>query len=123
MGGFTIQAVYYVESQNPGFNPIAIRPKIKEDQVEWEDTGHGRAVSYSKLFFDDKAVVPFLEAPVIAPQRIKVVSKEGKTIELTKLTLDIFKSKVPAAKKENLNFKTDDDVQKYYLTTDFYGSF
>lgn len=123
MGGYTIQAVYYVESQNPGFNPLAIRLQIKEDQVEWEDTGHGRAVSYSKLFFDDKAVVPSLETPTIAPNRIKVISRDGKTIELTKLTLDIFKNKVHAAKKEKLNFKTDEDVQKYYLTTDFYGSF
>lgn len=119
------QGVYYLETQNPGMNPIAIRPEMTpSDYVAWEDTGHGRILRFDKIFFDG-IDLDSLDSKKIAdtPKVIKFISKQGDNFSLVLLTLKIFNDllKEHVACGGSLNFKDDRELQDYYLKTDFYG--
>ena len=125
---YTLQeGVYYLEpSQNHGMNPIAIRPKIQQHYISWEDTGNGRSVSYSALYFDgDEIKAPF-KSPKTLPQTIDVYTKgdknsSAKHFHLVQLTNKIFEEKLRGlvACEESLKFESDEAVRKHYLKTNF----
>jgi len=113
--------VYYLESQNPNMNPIAIRVEITPpNYVSWEDTSHGRVVRFSKLLVDGREIQ---EKPEKAPERIEAVDMDGNKYILVKLTTQIFNEKLKkfVAGGESLNFNNDQELQDYYLKADFYS--
>jgi hypothetical protein len=111
--------VYYLASQNPGLNPLAIRPEINSSYISWEDTGHGRAFSYSQILIDGK------EAPLSPkelPESIIITTEKGEVYKLVKLTSSIFKERLKnqVAGSKKLENMSDQALQDYYLNTDFY---
>lgn len=120
------RGVYYVESDNQDVNPIAIRPEITPQWVAWEDTGNGRSFSYEHIKIDDEPLELKSENPESPPSEVPEViefSSPKGHFKLRKLTKEFFdnhlKNRVAAG--GSLNFNSDQDVQEYYLKTDFYG--
>jgi len=116
----TLEGVYYLESENPNMNPIAVRPQIHApDYVGWEDTSHGRVVRFSKILVDGHEIRPNEKLP----EKIEVVDTNGITYVLVKLTTKIFNEKLKkiVAGGESLNFNNDKELQDFYLKTDFYS--
>jgi hypothetical protein len=117
-----IKGVYYLESQNPNMNPIAIRPELTlPNYVAWEDTGHGRILRFKKVLADRKEILGPIEK---IPDKIEIISEDNQIYTLVKLTNQIFNEKLKGlvAGGETLNFKTDEELQEYYLTADFYSA-
>lgn len=118
-----LRGVYYMESQNPNMNPIAIRPGLTPpDYVAWEDTGNGRIVRFSKILFDGQE--PETIAPDRIPEKIEITSQDGNDYKLVKLTIQIFNEKLKniVAGGASLNFNNDQELQEYYLKADFYSA-
>lgn len=111
-------------------NCIAIRPQLKkldkEFRVEWEDTGKGMSCNATELFLDAKTASDGNPFPDTIPKKITIKREISAGIEeeitLEFLTLQIFKEKLLSSVigKKNINFKNDEDIQKYYLETNFY---
>ena len=118
----TVNGVYYLESQNQGMNLIAIRPSMSPyHYISWEDTGHGRSIKFTSVSFDNEKMQ--LPCPLKSiPNKIDVIAETG-NYRFVKLTQKIFNEKVKpfVTGSGSLNFKTDDEAQEYYLTTDFGG--
>lgn len=121
-----IPGVYYLESANANMNPIAIRVGLSEpDYIYWEDTGHGRSVRADKIYLDGVEVT---DASAIdqekMPETIEFINLEGEKFKFVKLTAKIFNDKLKpyVARGTHLNFKTDEEVQRYYQDADFYGA-
>lgn len=102
--------VYYVEraENGPPFNPIAIRPRIYVDRIEWEDTSNGARISFKEIEVGQDQ------------KKIKIISKEGYVVILSILTLALFDEKVRHRVAGNLQVKTDKELSDYYLNTNFY---
>ena len=80
--------VYYVEvPKGVSANPIAIRPEIYADQVQWQDTSKGKVLKLGKV----ENLAGLTKSP---PDSLVIISKEGQRYKLTKLTLDIYNEKV-----------------------------
>lgn len=120
------RGVYYLESQNPYMNPIAIVPEITPpDYVAWNDTSNGRILRFKKILLDGVELKGNLEKFVVGdklPKIIEFVAKDGQIYKLVKLTLPLFNEKLihRVAGGEGLKFKSDEELQEYYLKTDFY---
>ena len=113
--------VYYLESQNSDMNPIAVRPEITPpNYVSWEDTSHGRIVHFTKILVDGHEV----RENEKLPEKIEVIDVNGNKYVLVKLTTQIFNDKLKknVAGGESLNFTNDEELQNYYLKTDFYSA-
>lgn len=113
-------SVYYLESQNPNMNPIAIRPELTpSNYAAWEDTSNGRIIRFSKILLNDQEIQE--EAIGLSPERIEIIDLNGQSYKLVKLTVAIFNEKLKdhVAGGASLNFATDQELQDYYLKTDF----
>ncbi len=113
-------SVFYLESQNPNMNPLAIRPAITpSDYISWEDTSNGRIIRFSKILIDGHEIQT---QPEKLPERIEFIAQDGQSYKLVKLTLEIFNTKLKdfVASGASLNFKNDQELQDYYLKADFY---
>lgn len=111
--------VYYLESQNPNMNPLAIRPEVTPpDYAAWNDTANGRIMHCSKVLIDD---VEFQDGQLqgIIPNRIEVFDNKGNVFRLVKLTTQLFNEKLKdqVAGGDNLNFSSDQELQNYFLKT------
>lgn len=117
--------VYYVESDNPqsSRSPIAIQPQLDLFQVIWDTNTSSKetTIAIKTLEIDSKKITHFHELPNLAPRTIKILSTSGEIISLTLLTLQIFTEhvKTKVAGERNLNFTSDQEVQDYYLNTNF----
>jgi hypothetical protein len=119
---FTLDGVYYLESQNPSMNPIAIRPGVSPpDYISWEDTSNGRILHASKILLDGQELV---NKPSALPNRIEIISSSGETYKLIKLTKQIFENKLKTsvAGGDKLHFQNDQEIQEYFLKTNFEGN-
>lgn len=110
----TYNQVYYVESPNVR-NPVAIRPHIKDDIIEWEDTGRGDYAAINKIRFTPSPK----EHPETIPEKIEVITPQGEPITLHRLTLQLYNDEVRDYVAGKPKFSTEDELQKYYLTTNF----
>lgn len=121
----SIKGVYFLESANPHFNPIAIRVKIHPPHfIVWEDTNHERGFQFSKILFDGHPPLSTLPKEIQGdeiPQTIEATSETGELYKLVKLTVKIFNQKLKnrVAGGKSLDFKEDSELQEYYLTTNF----
>ena len=108
----TINAVYFVEAAHTDkhFNPIAIRPTIFNERCDWEDTSRGAFFYYEALEIINK------NEP---PKTIKLIGTDDSEVTLTLMTVNIFNSKVKPNVFGDLQFDSDDALQKYYLTEEF----
>jgi len=113
-----IDAVYFVESEKP-HNVIAVRPHLSHDSVWWEDTSRGTEVRYTKLKVDGKDFTGVLST---TPNLLEMVLDDGSTCQLSKLTQKLFNEKVKyhVAGGETMIHNSDEDLQNYYLHTNFY---
>lgn len=110
----TYNRVYYVESSELR-NPIAIRPHLINEYMEWEDTSRGSHAKIKKIRF-----TPFSKKdPKSIPDKIEIVTMEGEIVTLHKLTLNLYNDKVKEFVAGKPDFKTDDELQNYYLNTNF----
>lgn len=118
--------VYYVESQNKDTNPLAMRIGLSEpDYIYWEDTGNGRSFHAKQIFLDGQEVTDAKSVDKEKmPRTIEFTTPDDETFKLVKLTKDIFDEKLRplVAKGDKLDFKSDEEVQKYFAETDFYTS-
>lgn len=107
--------VFFVETENPHFNPLAIRPRMDGDHVSWEDTSRGTSVEVKQVVVenDQKLTVP--------PERVKLILKNEEEITLVFLTNQLFNQTVckKVAGGGLLKFPSDEAVQKYFLDTNF----
>jgi len=113
--------VYYLETQNSNMNPIAVRPEITPPHsVSWEDTSHGRTISFTKILVDGHEI----RKDDKLPEKIEIIDANGSKYVLIKLTTKIFNEKLKdlVGGGKSLNFKDDDELQNYFLKTDFYSA-
>ena len=119
------RGVYYVESENPHINPIAIRPEVSPHSVAWEDTSNGRVVKCSRVLLDGEPMESKIAINSSIPEKIEFIGVDPKSerYKFVKLTNKIFDEKIryEVAGGESLNFKTDQELQDYYLKTNFMG--
>ncbi len=111
----SIYHVYYVECSNPKlhYNPIAIRPIINEKFATWEDTSRYTKVELKSCFLDMNENEKF-------PNKISIVTKQGVVLTLHELTLTLFNEKIKSHVTKSPTFSSDEEVQDFYLTHDFY---
>jgi hypothetical protein len=114
----TYSAVYYVlESEQGGINPLAIRPQIKNQGkvIEWEDTGHG--------FWSKLTTSPSTRDEMISycPTEIIVPISDTHQLKLVYLTKEIFDKHISKNAAMQPKFETTQELQNYYLNTNFYG--
>lgn len=110
----TYEAVYYVhtEEKSVPLNPIGIKPRIQNGKAWWDDTTPGRGRSFRITNVEmNQAETP--------PKKIEITTDDGKKVTLTYLTLDVYNKNVREKVVGKLNFNSDQEVQAYYLTTDF----
>jgi|ERR1700722_438586 len=108
------EQVYYVETTNPDrpLNLIAIRPKIIDKSIEWEDTSWGTR-------FEAKTIEINKGKNDIYPRVIVIYLKDGEKITLTKLILDIYNKSVKHWVAGKISFHSNEELQEYYLNTVF----
>ena len=105
--------VYFVEApKNMPMNPVAIRPEIFESKVHWLDTSRGVILELGQI--DNMDTLD--ETP---PEVIEITTQKGYHIRLKKLTLDIYNKSVKSRVMGSPSFKSDKDVQNFYLDSDF----
>ena len=112
--------VYYLESQNPMMNPIAIRPELTPpNYIAWEDTSNGRILSFANILINGQEFQTEIKD---IPTHITIIDLNGETYSLVKLTLAIFNDRLrkTVAGSEELNFQSDQEIQEYYLHTNFH---
>ncbi len=111
----TYEAVYYVQSDedNLKVNPIGIRPHIVKNMVWWDDTNPTRGTSFTVRKVD--------AATGNKPEKIEILTDDGKKVTLTYLTLDIYNKNIRNKVPGKPSFHTDKELQDFYLTTDFSG--
>ena len=103
--------VYFVQStDDPAANPVAIRPAVYENRIEWGDTAHGKVLVGAHV--DNLADV----AGQAAPDVIKITARDQKHYTLIKLTLEIYNKSVRDIVAEKPEFPTTEALQKHYLT-------
>lgn len=106
--------VYYVEAGSEStFNPIAIRPTIYKDFVRWEDTSRGTIVSLVEIELEPKDAIT-------SPQKITIKAENGDTIILWQLNLKLYNEKVKNLVYKGPEFKSDEELKKFYLINDFH---
>lgn len=105
------EKVYYVHSKDPKvlLNPIAIRPYVLGDRVEWEDTDRGGYIKFEKI--------------EISPshRQIKITGKNSEVVLLTLLTLKIYNERLKHLVGGHPEFSSDEELMNHYLNTNFYG--
>ncbi len=109
-----IEAVYHVLSSDKEetVNLIAIRPTYNNDLIVWEDTGRGTIYSLKEpLQFPANEI----------PDQIIFKAKNGNTYTLTKMTVERYNQYVREHAAGMLSFTTDEELQSYYLNTNFYS--
>lgn len=101
--------VYYIETNttNRDFAPIAIAPHIIQNRIEWSDTSRGDFV-----FFKNIALSP-------SEDKIEITTEEGDKVILKLLTLPIYNEKIRRWAAHQPIFNSDNELQDYYLTTNF----
>jgi hypothetical protein len=109
-----IRAVYYVDSERG--NPVAISPTISKEAILWGDTSRGLRFLFTEINLSPKDIVA--EKP---PEIIEFTLSNGHKIRLLYLTRKIFDEKVKnrVAGGNLMKFSSDDELQKYYLETNF----
>lgn len=114
-----IPGVYYVESSNMTSHPyslIAIRPTFEKSSVSWEDTSRGIhfPITSSSINIENAEC----EQP---PKRIEIISDQGENLTLHLLTKKYFEAVLQdsVACGRSFDFKSDEEVQSYYLNTSF----
>lgn len=105
--------VYYVDSSKfpLALNPMAIRPKIHEGFIEWEDTSHGTLVEFRSI---KRESTPH-------GNKISIEAKRGGIVILMPVTLEIFNKNVKEIVAGSPVFQSDQELKEYYLNTDFYA--
>jgi len=107
MSSITIQGVYYVDTPSK-VGHVAIRPTFQEKIARWEDTSGNRTVRLSQ---------PMKELPAL-PSRIELVfEKQITTLEY--LTLELYNEKLKSKVVGSPTFSSTEEVQRYYLETNF----
>lgn len=108
-GRIGILPVCYMQSNMKNLNmPIAIRLTIdiQSKRAFWEDTRRGHSIEVEKCQIGDNV--------------IDITSKDGtewKFVPLTKAIYDNIKDSLTSMPSE---LKNDEDVQAYYMQTNFY---
>lgn len=105
--------VYYVESakKDSVINPIAIRPTIVGERIEWADTSRG---TYRK--FKQIQIIPENQG---SPEKIHILAKDDEQITLVRLTLDVYNRFLKHRVAGQPAFTSDNEVKQHYLTTNF----
>lgn len=105
--------VYYVEtsSKNIPINPIAIRPSVQGNIIEWADTSRGtyRHFRHIKLEPESRET----------PEKIHIQTDKKEEITLTRLTLDVYNRYLRHRVAGSPAFASDEEVKKHYLNTNF----
>lgn len=106
--------VYYVHSPDPDLtlNLIAIRPRLMDHRIEWEDTSWGTRFEIADIDMDKGETDEY-------PREIKIRTKEGQKIILSLLNLENYNRHVKEWVVGQKNFNSDEELQQYYLKTDF----
>lgn len=110
---YSFNQVYYVQA-DPGnpVNPVAIRPEIFDDHIQWMDTSKGKIVRLERV----DNIESFGNT---TPDVIKITGKGGEHYTLKKLTLDIYNTNVKSRVMLPPSFNSTEEVQNFYLTADF----
>ncbi|NGX59824.1 MAG: hypothetical protein KR126chlam3_00981 [Chlamydiae bacterium] len=115
----SLEGVYYVESPGRPLGHIAIRPKFREQDVEWDDTSTGISMRLDPTSHHWEQLKS--QAPNSHLEKIAFVySKQKKQITLRYLTLELYNEKLKSKVAGKPSFSSTEELQKYYLSTDFY---
>ena len=115
----SLEGVYYVESPDRRLGHIAIRPKFREQDVEWDDTSTGMSMCLDPTSHHWEQLKS--QAPNSRLEKIALVyNKQKKQITLRYLTLELYNEKLKSNVASSPSFSSTEELQKYYLSTDFY---
>jgi len=118
VGPTTYEQVYYVDApEKMHMNPVAIRPKIRENRIEWEDTSRGTTFRTKKIEILNPKTAEAGEKSV--PNEIEILTGKDETITLQLLSLKIFNEKVRDRVAGKPEFHSDQELREYYLYTNF----
>ena len=114
---FRYNAVYYVDVANSrvSFNPIAIRPYLQAGYVGWEDTVKSRLF---KVVQENSSYTN--PSHTLFPEKISLKLDGNVNVNLIFLSVDLYNKKVKNSVIGCLEFDSDDALQQYYLSTNFY---
>lgn len=100
--------VYYVEGTGKrSFNLIAIEPRVIEKRIEWQDTSRGVCLNVINVTSEENE------------EKISILTREGEIVILTLLTLHLYNEKVKRYVAGSPEFCSTEEIQQYYLTTNF----
>ncbi|CRX37548.1 hypothetical protein [Estrella lausannensis] len=117
--------VYYAESmtKDKSVNPVAICPLVKGRSIQWGDTSQGTAkkIAEIQLFGDngESQAVGAKNNDNTLPSKIVVTTSDDEMVVLTKMTLDVYNRFVRHRVAGSPDFKSDDEVQAYFMNTNF----
>lgn len=113
----TLEGVYYVESPDRRIGHIAIRPKFQEKRAEWDDTSTGMTTRLADSSMHWQQLKQD-STPLL--MKIDLVLYNYKHLTLQYLTLEFYNEKLKSKSVGNLTFSSTEEVQQYYLNTDFF---
>ncbi len=96
---------------------VAIRPKITDQRIEWNNTMRG--VSYLIKSVHTEPSVSSEEDGKILLRKITFETEEGKILNLSLLNLDLYHQYLQKWSAGKPDFPSDDTLQKFYLETNF----
>lgn len=101
--------VYYVEKQKGerSFSPVAIQPVVSGKRIEWQDTSRGICLEITNINFEEDE------------EKIDIVTTDGEAITLVMLTLELYNEKVKRHVTGSPEFHSTEELQNYYLRTNF----
>lgn len=113
----TLEGVYYVESPNVPMGRLAIRPSFLQKQATWDDTASGMIVHLDASSPHWKEVSE--KKPNALLEKIDLIFRKHQ-VTLRFLTLELYNEKLKSKVAGHPAFSSTEELQKYYLNTDFY---
>lgn len=114
----TLEAVYYVETADKKRGEIAIRPSFQGKNVTWDDTSNGRVVHLDAESPHWTQLNKQSQNSLV--EKISVVFKDHTSATLQYLTLDLYNEKLKSRVVGSPDFSSTEELQNYYLQTDFF---
>lgn len=110
--------VYYVTSSRENLNPVAIRPTVRGNTIQWEDTSRGITLTFTQINSPSNPAST-AQASQLLPEKIVLKTPGNDSVTLEKMSLVVYNRFVKDRVAGNPEFGSDQELENYYLTTNF----
>lgn len=103
MSGIVTFNQVYIPTSSKGFDlgPVAIKPKILGNRIEWQD--------FNRCIYKN-----FTDINTLDTKKIVLITPDHETITLIKLPLDIYNSTIRKV-LDSPEFSTEQEMENYFL--------